>query len=140
MESTREKKILLLTHGGWGMSLVKAVTMILGEVHVCEEIPLKAEYTFQEYYDLVNESTSKMAEGSLILTDLIGGSTTNVAARIGYEKNIKVITGLNAPLLIEACSQLQFQGELDYEALLEVGKGSCQDAVAEVLKVMKGEK
>ena len=42
-------QILLLTHGGWGMSLVKGVRMILGAVDFVSEVPLLPEMTLPEY-------------------------------------------------------------------------------------------
>ena len=38
--SESNAEILLLTHGGWGMSLVKGIEMLLGKVDFVHEIPL----------------------------------------------------------------------------------------------------
>ena len=97
-------QILLLTHGGWGMSLVKGVRMILGAVDFVDEVPLLPEMTLPEYLGKVKAQVEKLPEGSLILTDVFGGTTTNVGAKLGKDFNIKVYSGLNAPMLLEACS------------------------------------
>ncbi|MFV0380956.1 MAG: PTS sugar transporter subunit IIA [Breznakia sp.] len=137
----KETKILLLTHGGWGMQLVESLGMILGKVSCTHEIPLKAEYNFSEYYEKVLSYVNTISENSLILTDLFGGTTSNVAAKIGKDTGIKVLSGLSSPLLLEACSQLQFQGVIDFEAVLKVGEESCKDVVKEIIQQMKkGEK
>ena len=130
----KELKIILLTHGGWGMSLVKSLEMILGKIDCCCEIPLKPEYTFEEYCQLVEECINKFDSHSIVLTDLLGGSTSNAAIKICFSKGIKVFTGLNAPLLLEACSQLQFRESFDYEQLLKVGQESCHDAIEEMTR------
>lgn len=130
------KEILLLTHGGWGMSLVKGIEMLLGKVDFVHEIPLEASYTLPEYMQMVKEHAEAMTPDSLILTDLIGGTTSNVAAVVGNQTGIKVFCGLNAPMLLEACVELQNDGALDFDAVLAAGQGACMDVVAAVRSTM----
>ena len=49
----KKPQILLLTHGGWGMSLVQGVKMILGSVDFVKETALLPEMTLPEYMELV---------------------------------------------------------------------------------------
>lgn len=130
-------QILLLTHGGWGMSLVNSLKMVIGTVDFVHEIPLLPEVTFSEYYTAVADYVSKMPEGSLILTDIFGGTTTNAAAKVGRDTGIKVISGLNAPLLIGACTQIMFTGTYDFEQVLEGGQSSVIDVVDEILRSLE---
>lgn len=125
-------QILLLTHGGWGMALADSLKMILGAIDFVHEIPLLPELTFLEYYEQVEEFAKTLPEHSLILTDVFGGTTTNVGAKIGRDKGLNVISGLNAPLLIEACSQIMFTGTCNFESVLKGGKNSVMDVVEEV--------
>jgi len=85
----------------------------------------------------VNDYADTMPAGSLILTDIFGGTTTNVAAKIGRDRGLKVISGLNAPLLLEVCSGIIFNGEFDFEAVLAAGKGAVKDVVEEILDSMR---
>lgn len=133
-------QILLLTHGGWGMSLVKGVRMILGTVDFVTESALLPEMTLAEYLGKVKEEVEKMPAGSLILTDVFGGTTTNVGAKLGRDFGIKVYSGLNAPMLLEACSQIAFTGTLDMEGVLAAGQEAVKDVVEEVVKSMNKEK
>lgn len=133
-------QILLLTHGGWGMSLVTGVRMILGSVDFVTEVALLPEMTLPEYLGKVKAEVEKMPKGSLILTDVFGGTTTNVGAKLGREFDIKVYSGLNAPMLLEACSQISFTGTLDTDAVLSSGKEAVKDVVEEVVKSMNKEK
>lgn len=132
-------KILLLTHGGWGMSLMKGVSMILGKVDFVEEVALLPEMTLPEYMEKVKSVVEKMPEESLILTDVFGGTTTNVAAKLGREYNIKVYSGLCAPMLIEACSGIMFMQKMDQDAVLEAGQGAVKDVVNEILQSLNKE-
>lgn len=132
-------KILLLTHGGWGKALLKGASMILGKIDFVDEVALLPEMTLPEYMEKVKNVVEKMPEDSLILTDIFGGTTTNVAAKLGRDYNIKVYSGLCAPMLIEACSGLAFAGKIDQSAVLEAGQGTVRDVVDEVLKSLNKE-
>ena len=130
-------QILLLTHGGWGMSLLEGVKMVIGAVDFVQEVPLRPQVTFQEYLALVRKAADAMPVGSLILTDMFGGTTTNTGALIGREKNIKVISGLNAPLLIEACLELSDGDSIDFDSVLETGQTSIMDVIEKITKSLE---
>ena len=132
-------QILLLTHGGWGMSLVQGVRMILGSVDFVKEVALLPEMTLPEYMGLVKAEVETLPEGSLIMTDVFGGTTTNVAAKLGREYGIKVYSGLNAPMLLAACSDISFEGTLNQEDVLEARQTAVKDVVEEILNAMKKE-
>lgn len=133
----KKPQILLLTHGGWGMALVDSIRMILGETDFVHEIPLLPEFTFADYYELVESFTKTLHPESLILTDVFGGTTTNVAAKLGRDYHFKVIAGLNAPLLIEVCSQLKFTGSYDFRQVLAAGQSSIMDVVETITESLK---
>lgn len=130
-------QILLLTHGGWGMSLMEGVRMVIGAVDFVKEAPLRPQVTFQEYLALVREAADAMPDGSLILTDMFGGTTTNAGALVGREKNIRVFSGLNAPLLIEACLGLMEEGKIDFDSVLETGETSVIDVIEKITKSLE---
>lgn len=132
----RKTEIVILTHGGWGSKLVESLKMVFGEITCVHEIPLLPQYTFAEYYQMVEEYLADLSNESVVLTDIFGGTTSNVAAKIGHASGMRVISGLSAPLLLEACSQLQYQGALDADKLLEVGRGAAKDVVKEILSNM----
>lgn len=129
-------QILLLTHGGWGKALTESLKMIMGSVDFVHEIPLTPELTFSEYYTLVDEYAAGMPKKSLIITDVFGGTTTNAGAKIGRERDLKVISGLNAPIMIEACTQIQYTGDLNFDVVLQQGQASVMDVIHEVNQSM----
>ena len=139
-----KEQILLLTHGGWGKSLLKGVEMILGKIDFVDEIPLCAQDTQMEFENKVEaylDDCQKNAPDQVhitIFTDLFGGTTTNTAACIARRRqnSVDVVTGLNAPLLLEACSQIAFQSSLGIPKLLEAAEHSIFDVMEKIQ--MKG--
>lgn len=128
----KKTEIVLLTHGGWGMALVSSLRMILGPIECVTEIALEPSHTLPEYMALVRAHVEGISPDSLIITDLFGGTPSNVGAAIGNQTGIRVFCGLNAPMLLEACTELQGDGRLDYDTILAAGTSACKDVVSEV--------
>ncbi len=107
--------------------------MVTGEIAGVSEIALMPVDTLGEFYQRVEAAVQAMPAGSLILTDFLGGTTSNVAARLSADYPIAVVCGLNASLLLEALD-LREQGPLTgcVDALVEAGRSSCRDVVAHV--------
>lgn len=119
-------EILLLTHGGWGLQLCNSLRMVMGEIEGVTEIALMPVDTLGEFYQRVEAVVKTMPEGSLIVTDFIGGTTSNVAARLSADYPVAVISGLNASLLLEALDKRE-HGPLTacVADLVEAGRNSC---------------
>ena len=136
----KKTEIVLLTHGGWGEALVRSLRMILGPIDCVHEIALEPSCTLSEYMEMVREYVDTISLDSIIITDLFGGTPSNVAAVIGNQAGIRVFCGLNAPMLLEACMELQGDGRLNGDAILSAGAHACKDVVAEVRSSMSSGK
>ncbi len=134
----KELEILLLTHGDWGKYIIEAGKMIVGNVDRVSQISLNPADTFEEFYEKVEKKVSEMKEGSLIITDIFGGTTTNVAAKLSLSYNINIISGLNAPLLFEALLNIDSINEDKVlDGIVEEGKDSCKNILKELRKMTK---
>ena len=134
----KELEILLLTHGDWGKYIIDAGKMIVGNVDRVSQISLNPADTFEEFYEKVEKKVSEMKEGSLIITDIFGGTTTNVAAKLSLSYNINIISGLNAPLLFEALLNIDSINEDKVlDGIVEEGKDSCKNILKELRKMTK---
>lgn len=133
-----EKKleILLLTHGDWGKYIIEAGKMIVGNVDCVSHIALNPADTFEEFYETVEKKISSMKDGSLVITDICGGTTTNVAAKASLNHKINIISGLSAPLLFEALLNIEsIDEESTLDRIVEEGKDSCKDILKELKKM-----
>lgn len=133
-------EILLLTHGGWGQQLCNSLRMVMGEIKGVTEIALMPVDTLGEFYQRVVDVVKTMPDGSLILTDFVGGTTSNVAARLSADYPIAVVSGLNASLLLEALDRRE-HGSLTtcVSELVEAGRSSCLDVVAHVRQLQQSQ-
>ena len=131
-------EILLLTHGDWGKYIIDAGKMIVGNVDRVSQISLNPADTFEEFYEKVENKVSEMKEGSLIITDIFGGTTTNVAAKLSLSYKINIISGLNAPLLFEALLNIDSINEDSVlDSIVEEGRDSCKNILKELRKMTK---
>ncbi|GEN88994.1 PTS fructose transporter subunit IIA [Oceanobacillus sp. FSL W8-0428] len=102
VERPKTYEILLLTHGGWGMTLKEKLTMIIGEIHGVSEVALEPSDTTETFLQKVKEKVTKMPADSLILTDIAGGTTSNIALTFSKDYQINILSGLNSMMLMEA--------------------------------------
>lgn len=99
-----KQPILILTHGGWGEHLLSSIKMIVGAVENVYEVSLAPEDSLTDYVERVTDKIKELSwsDKLLILTDIKGGTTSNVALRLSRDYNILAISGLNTALLLEA--------------------------------------
>ncbi|GGP10194.1 PTS sugar transporter subunit IIA [Oceanobacillus neutriphilus] len=102
VERPKTYEILLLTHGGWGMTLKEKLTMIIGKIHGVSEVALEPSDTTETFLQKVKEKVTKMPADSLILTDIAGGTTSNIALTFSKDYQINILSGLNSMMLMEA--------------------------------------
>src|SRR6266550_2293187 len=94
---------LIVTHGRLAIELLNAAEQIIGEVHHVAAVSLG----WHDDVDTAGASIAKAIErvrtpeGVLILTDMFGGTPTNIASTYLDPGKVEVITGVNLPMLIK---------------------------------------
>ncbi len=96
--------VLIVTHGNFGKELLKSAELIIGEQKNVKTLSLNHGDNVEELYSCVNKQIEQLddGEGVLVLTDLFGGSPSNVTAANMKETYFESLTGVNLPMLIEA--------------------------------------
>lgn len=97
--------ILLLTHGTLGESLVQTA------IHVLNKRPARLKQLGLTAQDdpllLLPQARALLKElddgdGVLVLTDMFGGSPSNMAAKLVIPGKVEAVAGVNLPMLIRA--------------------------------------
>lgn len=96
--------IVVVSHGLLSEQLVGAASLILGEAKAIKAVTFMARESLEDLRKKTSEATDEFKEdGCLILTDIMGGSATNVSIEIMKSRNdVYVVTGANLPMLLEA--------------------------------------
>ncbi|MCA1960998.1 MAG: PTS sugar transporter subunit IIA [Desulfomonile sp.] len=97
--------ILISTHGELGDQFIRTARMIglTSEEHLTT-ISIDPADSPEKLVDRVQRAIKKTeaGDGVLILTDLFGGTPTNIALSFLEPGKVEVVTGLNLPMLIKA--------------------------------------
>ncbi len=98
---------LVVTHGQLGQELVSAAQAIVGEVSHIVAVSIG-------WNDDVNESKKKIEQavaevdqgkGVIILTDMFGGTPSNLSLPLLKRNELEIITGVNLPMVIKLANQ-----------------------------------
>lgn len=99
--------ILIVTHGGLGQSLLDTTEIILGKP---SENVLALSIDLTQNVDLLHDKLAEALEclpaedGILLLTDMFGGTPSNLGYSFMEEGRIEVIAGVNLPMVVQAIS------------------------------------
>lgn len=95
--------MVLVTHGGLAAEFVAALEHIVeGKIENVAIVPIGPEDDMeQRRYELLEKVTEvDDGAGVVVLTDMFGGTPSNLAISILEAANVEVIAGVNLPMLI----------------------------------------
>lgn len=108
----KKKAVLVITHGNFGIELLKSVEMIMGEQEDAVALGLSlgddVDDLRAEAERIVTEN-EKAGKDTIVLVDLLGGSPSNVGLYTLRSHDIKLITGVNILMLVEFFSSREFE-------------------------------
>lgn len=144
MDATRLPGIVLLTHGRVGEELIKSVEMIVGPVEQMYAVSLMPGMGGDEFAEAVSHAVNDLPAGSLIFSDLFGGTPANTAARFTQDRRFSAVAGVNLCMVLEAVFlRKELRGELLAEKVLTAGREGCKNIVSALQQANgqdKGEK
>jgi PTS system mannose-specific IIA component len=98
--------LLVVSHGHLAEQLVDAVRTIVGDVEALESVSIgwhdKVEKSSKRIEDAIRRV--ERGRGVLVLTDMFGGTPTNLALTLHKRDSIEIVTGVNLPMLIKFTS------------------------------------
>ena len=105
--------VIVVTHGQLATELVNAAETIVGDLPQFAAVSIGWHQDTQDARDEIAEAIARIDQGQgvLILTDMFGGTPSNLAMTFLSQHNVEVITGVNLPMLIKL-AELQDKTEL----------------------------
>jgi PTS system mannose-specific IIA component len=94
---------LIVTHGRLAIELLNAAEMIVGEIHHIAAVSLGWHDDAGMATSMIEKALErvKTPDGVLILTDMFGGTPTNISSTFLDNEKVEVVTGVNLPMLIK---------------------------------------
>lgn len=97
--------IVILTHGMFGEELLRSAEMIIGRQDKVEVISISSGALMDDVSLKMEEILSKYKnESCLLFTDMFGGSPSNISMAYLNQDSVEVVSGVNLPMLIKACT------------------------------------
>ena len=132
--------VLVVTHCQLGDALLEAAEFILGQrPDAMEAVSIDINENSDKLRNKIADGLKRLKsdDGTLILTDMFGGTPSNLSYSFLEEGRIEVISGVNLPILIRAASARKNQNLPDLAVNLEAfGKKSISLASG----ILKGNK
>lgn len=117
--------IVIIAHDKVGTSIRDTAVSMVEDCPVkIESLEVYKENDPDEFLKVAKNVIEKCDTGNgvLILTDLYGATPSNVTTRLDAGNNIKIISGLNLPMLIRTINYFSLELDELAEKVLEGGK------------------
>jgi PTS system mannose-specific IIA component len=131
--------VVVVTHGQLATELVNAAEMIVGDLPQFTAVSIG-------WHDDVNNAREDIAqavervrgeEGVLLLTDMFGGTPSNIGMTFLEKDRLEVITGVNLPMLIKLAS---LRKQSDLLAVAKEMRDHGRSAIWVASDLLRGEK
>ena len=124
--------IVVITHGGVAEELVNAARNIVGEIPAIAAVSIGWSDDPAAANAAIERGLAAVGGAALVLTDMFGGTPTNLSLPFLSEK-VEIVTGVNLPMVIKASALREGSLVEVARAVREHGKGSIYVA-SEILE------
>lgn len=98
--------LVLVTHGRLALELVAALEHVVGPQETVATVCIGPDDDMEQRRQEIVTKTADVnsGDGVIVLTDMFGGTPSNLAISIMEKSEIEVIAGVNLPMLIKLAS------------------------------------
>jgi PTS system mannose-specific IIA component len=131
--------VVVVTHGQLAIELVNAAEMIVGDLPQFSAVSIGWHDDVNDAREEIEQAIGRVrgAEGVLLLTDMFGGTPSNLGMTFLEKDRIEVITGVNLPMLIKLAQLPQSQ---DLLAVARQMRDDGRNAIWVASDLLRGEK
>ena len=126
--------IIVVSHGGYGSEILRTAEFILGHQSDCCSISVDAAHDVPESVRRLNDAAMRLDKGAgvLILTDMFGGTPTNIALSLLGTHKVEVVTGVNLPMLLKVF----LERETSLEELSSIASKAGKEGIVEAGSIL----
>jgi len=132
--------IVIVTHYRLGEEFLQALRLIVPDAPEFHSVSLEPTQSVEEMRGRIADAlkAADRGHGILVLTDMFGGTPSNIALSFLDEHRVEVVTGLNLPMLIKLAT-LSEEKPLDELAAFIKSYGQRNISVASELLPDEGQ-
>ena len=93
--------LVLVAHAGVAGELLAAAEMIVGELELAQAVGITPNASASDVMAAIKDAVAAVSgDGAIIMTDMFGGTPSNMSLSFLEEGRVEVLTGVNLPMLI----------------------------------------
>lgn len=98
--------LVLVTHGNLALEFISAMQHVVGRQEQIAAVCIGPEDDMEMRRSEILQKASEVDSGSgvILLTDMFGGTPSNLAISIMSQGNVEILAGMNLPMLIKIAS------------------------------------
>ena len=98
--------ILVVSHGRLAEALISSVEFLVGELKRTKGLSIWPKESKKEIKHRIQQKMAEIDDGDgvVILTDIMGGTPTNISLSFLEDGKVEVVTGVNMPMLLTLSS------------------------------------
>ncbi len=115
--------LVIVCHGNMGSELIAVAEMIVGKLEGVEAVSIGHTGDVDGYREDVGAAIGRVggAGGVLVLTDMFGGTPSNLSLAFLDENKVEVVTGVNLPMIIKYANHRKDKDIRELAALVQEG-------------------
>ena len=121
--------VLVVTHGHLAQELVAAAGMIVEDISHIRSLSIGWHDNVEGSKARIKEAVKSVnyGKGVIVLTDMFGGTPSNIALSMLKKGELEIVTGVNLPMVIKLANQT---GKESFEELAKKVKQQGQKHVS----------
>ncbi len=120
--------VIVVTHSGLSRELLTAAEMIIGPSPQVAAVSVDRTNSVEIAKQRLQQAIAELSNGSgvMILTDMFGGTPTNISAEFLQPGQVEILTGVNLPMLLKC---INARGGMSLDELAGMLKDYARNAV-----------
>ena len=131
--------LVIVTHGRLAEEFLSAMEHVVGRQRAVETVCIGADDDMERRRQEILEAVDRVDDGDgvILLTDMFGGTPSNLAISVMEQTRAEVIAGLNLPMLIKLAS---IRGREDLQTCVAHAQDAGRKYISVASYVLAGEK
>lgn len=101
--------LILVSHGKYASAMLGTAESLIGPQSDCVTISVDSAHETEDAVRRLHDAANMLdkGEGVVVLTDMFGGTPTNIALSLQGKHQAEVITGMNLPMILKVMENRQ---------------------------------
>jgi len=128
--------LIIITHAQLAKELLEAAEFIVGAIEAAECVSIDAMNDSEKLRDMIEEKIDSLDQGQgvLVLTDMFGGTPSNIALSFLQKNIVEIVTGVNLPMVIAVAHNRE---ENSLAEIADMAKAAGQRSISLASELLK---